>query len=530
VTMSGMKPVSQPQEAPSQLLHVSSPRGRWVLLATIVGSGMSFLDSTVVNVALPAMQRDFGVTLSELTWVIDAYILTVTAFLLLGGSYADLFGRKRTLRLGLIGFTVSSALCGLAPTLLTLDIARALQGLGGALLVPSSLAVLTASFDPSERGRAVGLWASLSGVGAAIGPLAGGLLVDTLSWRWIFLLNVPLGVLVVLIALPHVPESRDEEAEPHLDLAGAALAVIFLAGLTFALIEGPVRGWGNPAVIAGFVASVVGFVAFLVVERRRRQPMVPLEIFRNRTFSAVNAATLAIYFALSGATLFIVLDLQQSRGLSAVAAGAMLLPITVILLLGSPIAGRMADRIGPRLPMSVGPWVAAVGLAVIALSAQIDNVLVAVLPGAIVFSIGLATTVAPLTTAVLSALGAHRAGVASGVNTAVSRFAALVAVAILPAVSLVGFTRALEGQLVQLGLSPGAQSSVLALRGEQGALVPPPGLAPAERAAVEAAVRDAFARGTSLVLGVCAVLLAVGGTIAFVALRDPSSPDVTRDD
>ena len=514
-----MRPASREGAAP-ELLRVSSTRGRWVLFATIVGSGMSFLDSTVVNVALPAMQRDFRATLSEVTWVVDAYILTVTAFLLLGGSYADLFGRKRALRLGLIGFTVSSALCGLAPTLLTLDIARALQGLGGALLVPSSLAVLTASFDPSERGRAVGLWASLSGVGAAIGPLAGGVLVDTLSWRWIFLLNVPIGVLVVLVALPHVPESRDEEAEPHLDLAGAALAVVFLAGLTFALIEGPVRGWADPLVVAGFVASVVGFVAFLVVERRRRQPMVPLDIFRNRTFSAVNAATLAIYFALSGATLFIVLDLQLSRGLSAVAAGAMLLPITVILLIGSPIAGRMADRIGPRLPMSVGPWVAAVGLALIAVSSHEGSVLWAVLPGEIVFSIGLALTVAPLTTAVLSALGTHRAGVASGVNTAVSRFAALVAVAVLPAVSLIGFTRALEERLVQVGLSPAAQSAVLARRGEQGALVPPAEIPSAVRDAVADAVRAAFAQGTRLVLAVCALLLAIGGTIAFVALRD----------
>ena len=506
------------------LLRVSSSQGRWVLFATIVSSGLSFLDATVVNVALPAMQRDFSATLSDVTWVVDAYALTVTAFLLLGGSYADLFGRRRALRIGVIGFTVSSVLCGLAPTLLTLDIARALQGLGGAMLVPSSLAVLTASFDPSERGRAVGLWASLSGVGAAIGPLAGGLLIDTLSWRWIFLLNIPIGLVVLFVAMPHVPESRDEEAEPRLDVIGAVLAVVFLAGLTFALIEGPVRGWSDPLVVTGFVASVAGFVAFLVVERRTHQPMVPLEIFRNRTFSAVNAATLAIYFALAGATLFLVLDLQQSRGLSAVAAGAMLLPITAILLVGSPIAGRLADRIGYRIMISVGPWVAAIGLAMIAVTPS-GNVFLSVLPGEIVFSIGLAITVAPLTTAVLSALGARRAGVASGVNTAVSRFAALVAVAVLPAVSLAAFTRSLESRLAEAGVDPSTQAAVLERRGDQGALVPPASLPPSTRTAIADAVRAAFAHGSRWVIGVCSVLLVIGGAIAFAAIRDTPSGD-----
>lgn len=499
-------------------LRIGSRQGRWVLLATILASSMSFLDSTVVNVALPTLQREFRAELSSVAWVVDAYVLTLTAFILLGGSFGDIFGRRRALRLGLVVFTTGSLLCGIAPTLLLLDVARAVQGLGGALLVPSSLAILTASFDPSERGRAVGLWASLSGIGAAIGPLAGGLLVDAISWRGIFFLNLPIAMTVVLVALPKVPESRDVEAERHIDVPGATIAAVFLAGLTFALIEGSHLGWTSPAVLTGFVAGGLGFGAFILTERRSRHPMVPLSIFSNRTFSAVNVATLMIYAALGGASLYLVLDVQQARGFSAVAGGASLLPITGMLLIGSPIAGRLADRVGPRVPMTIGPALAGTGLLVAAVTAHSSSYWTSIFPSVVIFAVGLALTVAPLTTAVLSALGPSHAGIASGVNSAISRFGGLVAVAILPALSLAGFTHGLEQRLSISPIDAAVRTQILAARAEQGALSPPAELPAEERSMIEDAVRGSFADGFRWVMLVCALLLFAGAAISSVEL------------
>jgi EmrB/QacA subfamily drug resistance transporter len=516
---------------PAGPLRIGSRQGRIVLLATVLSSSMSFLDSTVVNVALPTLQREFRAELSSVAWVVDAYVLTLTAFILLGGSFGDIFGRRRALRLGLVVFTTGSVLCGIAPTLQLLDVARAVQGLGGALLVPSSLAILTASFDPSERGRAVGLWASLAGIGAAVGPLAGGLLIDSISWRGIFFLNLPIAVTVLLVALPKVPESRDAEAERRIDLPGATIAVVFLAGLTFALIEGSHLGWTSPAVLIGFVAGGLGFVAFILAERRSSHPMVPLSIFANRTFSAVNVATLMIYAALGGATLYLVLDVQQARGFSAVAGGASLLPITGALLIGSPIAGRLADRVGPRAPMTIGPALAGTGLLVAAATAHASSYWTSILPSVVIFAVGLALTVAPLTTAVLSALGTSHAGIASGVNSAISRFGGLVAVAILPALSLAGFTHGLEQRLSVSPIDATVRTEILASRAEQGALAPPAGLSAEERSMVRDAVRGSFADGFRWVMLVCALLLLGGAAISFVKLSstgrataDPPGP------
>ncbi|MEO8423642.1 MAG: MFS transporter [Actinomycetota bacterium] len=509
---------------PAEPLRIGSREGRWVLLATILASSMSFLDSTVVNVALPTLQRDFRAELSSVAWVVDAYVLTLTAFILLGGSFGDIFGRRRALRLGLIVFSTGSVLCGLAPTLLLLDLARAVQGLGGALLVPSSLAILTASFDPSERGRAVGLWASLSGIGAAIGPLAGGLLVDAISWRGIFFLNVPIAVFVFVVALPKVPESRNVDAVPHIDLPGAGIAALFLAGLTFALIEGSQLGWASPAVLSGFVVGGLGFVAFLLTERRSRHPMLALSLFANRTFSAVNVATLAIYAALGGAALYLVLDVQQGRGFSAVVGGASLLPVTLMLLIGSPMAGRLADRVGPRVPMTIGPALAGTGLLLAAATAHTSSYWTSVFPSVLIFAVGLALTVAPLTTAVLSALGPSHAGIASGVNSAVSRFGGLVAVAILPALSLAGFTHGLEQRLAFSPVDRAVRIEILADRAEQGALSPPAHLSAGDREFVREAVRASFADGFRWVMLVCALLLFAGAAISFVELRPTARP------
>jgi len=417
----------------------ATPAGRWVLAATVVGSGMAALDATVVNVALPAIGKDLHAGTAGLQWVLTGYLITLSALLLLGGSLGDVFGRRRVFLIGAAWFAAASALCAAAPDLTVLVGARALQGVGGALLVPGSLAIIEASFVADDRGRAIGAWTGLGGVATAVGPLVGGWMVTAVSWRLIFLLNLPLAV-VVAVASRHVPETRDPAADRRLDVVGAGALVLGLAGLTYALIEGPgPTGLSGVAAAAGIVG--VGAIAtFVVAERRGRHPMVPLSIFGSRQFSVSNVVTFVVYAALGGVLFLLAVDLQQVLGYSALAAGAALLPITVIMLALSSRAGQLAQRIGPRGPMTVGPVVIALGLLLMRRIGADTTYVGGVLPALIVFSLGLALTVAPLTTTVLSALPDHQAGVASGVNNAVARIGGLLAVAVLPA--LAGLTGA----------------------------------------------------------------------------------------
>jgi EmrB/QacA subfamily drug resistance transporter len=411
--------------------------GRWILVATVLGSGMAALDATVVNVALPSIGKDFDAQVAGLQWVLTSYLVTLSALILLGGSLGDRFGRRRVFLVGVAWFTAASAACAAAPDLTFLIAARAVQGIGGALLVPGSLAIIEASFAPSDRGRAIGMWSALGGVATAIGPLAGGWLVTAVSWRLIFVLNVPIAAAVVL-ASRHVPESRNVAAAPHIDGRGAALVAIGLAALTFALIEGPTADTVGVAV-AG-VIGVGGLVGFVVVELRSPAPMLPLSIFSSRQFTVANVVTFAVYAALSGVLFLLVVDLQQVLGYSALAAGAALLPITVIMLLLSSRAGALSQRIGPRLPMTVGPLVIAGGLLMMGRIDAGSSYAADVLPAVVVFGLGLALTVAPLTTTVLGAVDVGHAGLASGVNNAVARVAGLLAVALLP--PLAGLTGA----------------------------------------------------------------------------------------
>jgi EmrB/QacA subfamily drug resistance transporter len=413
-------------------VRLGTTQGRAVLCATVLGSGMAFLDGTVVNVALPTISEDLGAGLSGLQWILDAYLVTLSALLLLGGSLGDLFGRRRTFVIGLVGFTVASLLCGVAPTTPALVAARALQGVGAALLVPGSLAILAASFAPEDRARAVGAWSGLSGVSTAVGPFLGGWLVDAVSWRLVFLLNLPLAVVAVAVALRWVPESSDPAASRRPDVAGAATASLGLGGVAYALIEGP-AGVSVDVVVAG-VLGAVALVAFVVVERSVAAPMLPLELFRSRQFSGANATTFAVYAALSGATFLVVLQLQLVLGYSALEAGAATLPITVLLLVLSAQAGALAQRIGARLPMTVGPLLVAVGQVLLAQVRAGDRYRPDVLPGVVVMGLGLALTVAPLTAAVMAAVDERHVGVGSGVNNAVARVAGLLAIALLPAV------------------------------------------------------------------------------------------------
>ncbi|HEX2274461.1 MAG TPA: MFS transporter [Acidimicrobiales bacterium] len=402
-----------------------------MIAATVLGSGIAFLDGTVVNVALPAIGRDLDAGLSSLQWTVDAYLLTLGSLLLLGGSLGDVYGRRRLFVTGLVAFTAASALCGVAPSIETLIVARALQGIGGALLVPGSLALLSATFASEDRASAVGAWSGLAGVSTAIGPFLGGWLVDAVSWRLVFLINLPLAAAAVAVTVRHVPESRDPEAIPEPDVPGALTVTAGLGAVVFSLIQWSESG-GSTAVVLIGLAGAGALAAFPLVERGRRQPLVPFEIFRSRQFSGANATTLTVYAAFGGALFLLSLELQQVLGYSALATGTALLPITLLMLVLSARAARLGQRVGPRIPMTAGPILIAAGLALLSRLRPGDTYVAAVLPGILVLGLGLALTVAPLTAAVMGAVEERHVGAGSGINNAVARVGQLLSVAVLP--------------------------------------------------------------------------------------------------
>jgi EmrB/QacA subfamily drug resistance transporter len=412
-------------------LALGSSPGRWLIVATALGSGLAFLDSTVVNVALPTIRADLGGGLSLQEWVLDGYLLTLGALLLLGGSLGDRYGRRRIFLLGLAGFSAASLGCGLAPTSHALVALRAVQGIGAALLVPGSLALINTLIDPAHRGRAIGIWAGLSGVATAVGPPLGGWLTQTWSWRWVFFINVPIAAAAAWAARRHLPESRGRAGSGRLDVVGGGLTSVGLAAVIFTLIELPLMGWTAllGATLGGGLACLAAFVAW---EARAPAPMLPLSLFRSRQFTGANVTTLAVYAALNGAMFLLALQLQQSLHYSPTEAGSAMLPITVLMLVLSPRVGALAQRIGSRLPMTIGPIMAAAGLALMMRIVPGASYPAAVLPAVVVFGLGLSATVAPLTAAVLGAVSEGRAGVASGTNNAAARVAGLFAVALLP--------------------------------------------------------------------------------------------------
>ena len=412
-------------------LRVDQPAGRWVLAATVGGSGLAMLDATVVNVALAHIGRDMHADFATLQWVINGYTLSLAALILLGGALGDRWGRRRVFLVGVVWFAVASALCGLAPTAPLLVGGRVLQGVGGALLTPGSLALIAASFRQQDRSRAVGAWSGLGGLAGAIGPFVGGALVAW-SWRAVFWVNVPVALAVVLIAVRHVPESQDPDAIGGIDLTGATLAVLGLGAITFALTSINEPAGSMPALIAALI-GVVALIVFLAVEARSPHPLVPLMMFRDRLFRAANVVTLLIYGALSTFFFLLVLQMQTVAGFSPTASGAALLPITVLMLLLSARSGALADRIGPRLQLTVGPLLAAAGFALAIRIGPGSGYLTDVLPAVILLGLGLSSTVAPLTSTVLASADEHHAGVASGINNAVARSAGLLAVAVVPA-------------------------------------------------------------------------------------------------
>jgi EmrB/QacA subfamily drug resistance transporter len=454
---------------------LGTAQGRWLVAVTVLASGMAFVDATAVQVALPTIGRDLGASLSGLQWMISGYTLALASLILLGGSLGDRYGRRRVFLIGVVWFALASLVCGLAQTTGQLVAARVLQGVGGALLTPGSLALIQSSFRPGDRARAIGLWSALAGIAGLIGPFLGGILVDAASWRLVFLLNVPVAALILAVAGRHVPESRDGGRHGRFDVLGAGLGVLALGGTTYALIAAG-EDLTRPDVAAAGAAGLVAGIAFVVRERRAADPMLPLGLFADRQFTGANLATLAVYGALGGSSLFLVLQLQTVLGYDATGAGAAMLPTILLITLLSPTAGTVAARIGPRLPMTVGPLVVAAGTLLLAAVDGGAPYVLEVLPGSVLQGLGMAITVTPLTATVLAAAPDALAGIASGVNNATARAAQLLAVAALP---------------VAVGLSGDDYAQPLT-----------------------------FTAGYRIAMVACAVAFAVGGAVSWVTIRN----------
>lgn len=503
---------------------------RLALIACIAGSSVAFLDVFAVNVALPAIRSDLGGGLAAQQWVVNAYLLTLGALLLIGGSLGDLFGERRVFLIGAAAFGVTSLMCVFAPTIELLVAGRVLQGTAAALLVPSTLAVIVAVFEESERGAAIGSWTAWTGIATVAGPVLGGQLVDALSWRWVFAINVPLIAVTLVLAAVAIPPAAARRSRPRIDFAGAALVAAGLGSAMFALIEQPARGWGSSLVIGPLAGGLLALAAFVAWERRSSHPMMPPGLFARRNFLWGNVQTLCVYAGMAAMFFFLTIYLQQVAGYSAFAAGLASLPTTVVLFVLSRRFGAMSDRFGPRIFLTAGPIVAAVGMVLLLrVEAPFDYV-GELLPALLVFAVGLAMTVAPLTATVLAGVEERRAGIASGVNNAVARVAELVGIAAIGVVVSGQFARAVDRELAARPLGSQAQAAVVEARtrpltgGADSA-----GLGGVEREVVDDAIRAASASGFHAGMGVSGGLVALGGLLAAFGIRNPRRRVRARD-
>jgi EmrB/QacA subfamily drug resistance transporter len=496
-------------------------RKRLSLLAAIMGSFVALLDSTVVNVALPSIADDLGGGLAGQQWVANAYLLVLGSAILVGGRLGDVFGERKVFSVGVAGFGVTSLLCAVAPSIEALVAGRALQGLFGALLTPSALAVIVATFPPNERGAAIGTWTAWTGIAAVAGPLGGGAIIDVASWRWIFAINVPFVLITLALIAVAVPARPLEGRRPSVDLLGGLLCALGLAGPVYALIRQPELGWGSPGVVLPAVGGLALFAVFLRHEQRTPDPMLPLGLFRRRNFAVGNAETLTMYAGLSVLFFFLILFLQQVGGWSALHAGLATLPTTVVMFFLSRHSGRLADRYGPRMFMGGGPLVAAVGLLLMQRVGRDPDYVTELLPALLVFAVGLSLTVAPLTATVLADADEHNAGIASGVNNAIARIAGLLGVAAIGAVVAAQFGTTLDDRLEGQRLSPAAAQAVVRARTQTLARVEPVGVPARERAVVADATEDASIAAFHVGLGIAAALVAAGGVLGLVGIVNP---------
>jgi EmrB/QacA subfamily drug resistance transporter len=490
---------------------------RWIFAATILASSLVFIDGTVVNVALPQLQRAFDATIFQTQWVVESYALFLATLLLLGGVAGDRYGRRRVFSIGVFVFAVASAWCAFAHSIDELILARAVQGIGGALLVPGSLAILGASFPQERRGKAIGIWSGYTAIAGALGPVLGGWLIDHFSWRWAFLLNIPLAIAVLAITHWRVGESRDPVA-PALDWTGAALATAGIGALVFGLIEAAQRGWADPWIVGAFVSSAIALAAFALLESRVPSPMLPPRVFRSRNFTGANVLTLLLYAALGGGLFFLPLDLIQVHGYSATAAGAALLPLVIIMFVLSGWAGGLVDRYGARLPLVVGPSIAAAGFALFAVSGVGGSYWTTFFPPIVVLGLGMGVCVAPLTTTVMNALDTSLAGVASGINNAMSRVAGLLAIALFGIVMNYVFCTHLQQHLDAIALPPDVLHAITAERAKLGAMQIPQTLDPTLRKALQEAVAESFVAGFRCVMSISALLALASAGIAWLMI------------
>ena len=492
---------------------------RWTLAATILGSSMVFIDGTVVNVALPALQSNLNANVADVQWVVESYTLLLAALLLLGGSLGDRFGRKKIFAIGVALFALASIWCGLAPSIHQLIIARAAQGVGGALLVPGSLAIISATFNEKERGQAIGTWSGATAITTALGPLLGGWLIEHVSWRAVFFLNVPLALAVIAVVVLFVPESRDEEDAGKIDLIGAALATLSLGGVVFGLIESSRLGFHNVIVISALVGGVALAITFVLVESRLQSPMMPLTLFRSRNFTGANLLTLFLYAALAGTFFFMPLDLIQVQHYSATAAGAASLPFILIMFGLSRWSGGLVKRYGSRLPLVIGPIIASAGFALFIRPGTNAGYWTTFFPAIVVLGFGLAVSVAPLTTTVMNSVRESRAGIASGINNAVSRTAGLLAIAVLGLIMFHAFSNCLDNRLNQLSIKPDVREALNSQRVKLAAAELPPQIDDANRAEIKQAIDECFVSGFRLVMACGAGLALASSLIAFLIIR-----------
>ena len=493
--------------------------GRYVLAATILASSMAFIDGTVVNVALPFLQTDLNATAIGIQWVVEAYSLFLSALLLVGGSLGDRYGRRLIFNIGVVAFALASAFCGFAANIEQLIAARALQGMGGALLVPGSLALISSTFPEDKRGKAIGTWSGFSAITTAIGPVLGGWLVEHWSWRAAFFLNLPIAVAVLVISIWKVPESKEKNQKGALDWIGAALATIGLGGVVYGLIESPRLGFSNPMVPVTLIGGVVCLALFFFNEARVKNPMVPLKLFRIRDFAGANILTLFLYAALSGMMFFFTLNLIQIQGYSATAAGAALLPFVVLMFSLSRWSGGLVDRFGARLPLIVGPLIVGVGFVLLAWPGLSSNYWTSFFPAVMVLGLGMSISVAPLTTTVMSAVGEEQAGVASGINNAVSRTAGLLAIAVFGVVMLHAFSQTLASRMNEIQLDDQLKHSLFDQRVKLGGLEVPPTADSTTRGKIKVAVADSFIFGFRVIMFISAALAVLSAASSWAFIR-----------